>query len=119
MTVKEIKCKDCQNFKSYYNSCDSKKCQVDPDKAHKCSEAIPIESRELWIARQEWGDLYLYLSEPYFDGKWGRECWTVKIDAPQFPNGSRSKELPSYLYPEITFENSPKKLNPICQPPKK
>ena len=105
-----MKCKDCQNYKDYYKSCDSKKCLVNTDEDRTCNEANPIVGRELWIARQEWGDLYIYLCKPYYDGKWGRECWTVNIDAPKFPNGSRSKELPSYLYQEITFKNSPQKL---------
>ena len=105
-----MNCKDCQNYKGYYKSCDSKKCRVNPDEERNCNESNPIVGRELWIARQEWGDLYIYLCKPHYDGKWGCECWAVNIDAPKFPNGSRSKELPSYLYPEITFENSPQKL---------
>lgn len=106
-----MKCKDCQHYKDYYKSYDTKKCKVNPDEESNCTEANAIESRELWIARQKWGALDIYLTKPYHDGKWSRECWTVEMDAPEFPDGLRSKELPSYLYPEITFENSPQKLN--------
>lgn len=105
-----MKCKDCQHYKDYYKSCNSKKCKVDPDEERNCTEANAIESRELWIAREKWGDLYIYLAKPHFDGKWSRECWTVHDDTPRFPDGFRSLALPSFLYPEITFENSPKKL---------
>ncbi|MDE7180077.1 MAG: hypothetical protein K2N88_02630 [Muribaculaceae bacterium] len=105
-----MKCKDCQNYLDYYKCCDPKKEQVDPDGERVCDMTKSIIGRELWIARQEWGDLSIYLCKPYYDGKWGRENWTVGMDAPVFPDGSRSMSLPSYLYPEITFENSPQKL---------
>ena len=72
---------------------------------------MPVVSRELWIARQKWGALSVYLCEPYFDNKWSRECWTTKSDAPAFSDGKRWMELPEYLYSEITFENSPQKLS--------
>jgi hypothetical protein len=61
----------------------------------------------LWIARDENGRLDLYTEEPYlteWDGH-GR-IWDSDSDY---------MELPKYLYPEVTFENSPVKVELITK----
>ena len=63
---------------------------------------IIIQCFIMWIARNKDGKITLYDSKPYLDkdiGKWrgnqfGYRCWS----------------MPSFIYPEVTFENSPKKL---------
>ena len=102
-----MKCIDCQLYDDFHKTCTVRCEYVVPDAERDCEQALSIVGRELWLARQEWGDLYLYLTKPYYDSKWSRECWAVKADAPKFPYGFRSVMLPSYLYPEVTFENSP------------
>lgn len=57
---------------------------------------------ELWIARDENGDLALHESEPYCpSGKWH--------------NSNQEFYLDSELFPEVTFENSPQKIEIILK----
>lgn len=54
---------------------------------------------KLWIARDECGELSLHIYEP-----------TYKIDEYDKINywaGGRIGELPTSLFPEVSFENSP------------
>ena len=58
---------------------------------------------ELWIARDENGALALHESEPYcpFGGNWH--------------NCNQEFYLDSELFPEVTFENSPQKIEIILK----
>lgn len=59
-----------------------------------------MEERVLWIARDKDNKLYLYEDKPFvvngkkFECYYYLDCWRI----------------PEELYPEITFENSPKQL---------
>lgn len=53
----------------------------------------------IWIARDKGGHLWLYKDKPYLDDEIFMPtrlglCWKIPVD----------------YYPEVTFENSPKKL---------
>ena len=60
----------------------------------------------LWVARDIDGGLYLYNYEPCKNKISGKFTCCIK------PNGEWSEEyeLNSHLFPEVTFENSPKKV---------
>ena len=55
---------------------------------------------DLWIARDQDEDLNLYIEEPILPNLPGRQCWT----------GTHFAMLDNYLFPEITFENSPQEV---------
>ena len=61
---------------------------------------------KLWVARDKDGDLYLYNYEPCKNKISGRFTCGIK------PNGEWSEEyeLNSHLFPEVTFENSPREV---------
>ena len=66
---------------------------------------------ELWIARDESGRLYVYRGKP----EMGKRCFfpqykVVCIDKRLYDDFMR---LPDDYYPEVTWENSPKKLGII------
>lgn len=53
----------------------------------------------MWIARDDNGQLWVYIEKPYNDGgifmpKELGDCW----------------KLPTEMYPEVTYENSPVEL---------
>lgn len=53
----------------------------------------------LWIARDDSGELWAFIEKPYYDGgifmpQVLGDCW----------------QLPYYKYPEVTYENSPQML---------
>lgn len=53
---------------------------------------------KLWIARERWGGLGLFVSKPIMI----RNCWCTEEDD-EF-------ELNSKDFPEVTFENSPQEV---------
>jgi hypothetical protein len=57
-------------------------------------------SKYLWAARDENGGLWLYVKKPY------RDLSTF------FPQklGTYNERLPDELFPELTWENSPKRV---------
>lgn len=61
---------------------------------------IRKQNEGLWIARERSGNLFVFTSKPKLNGIWVRASE---------PYGSWV-QIPSELYPEVTFENSPKKL---------
>jgi hypothetical protein len=60
---------------------------------------------KLWIARQKWGDLFLFGVRPYKyeDVNWGEEEWASPISGLSFP-------IDHEAFPEVTFENSPQQV---------
>lgn len=65
----------------------------------------------LWIARDKDGSLYLYNYEPRKNKISERFTCIIK------PNGKWSEEykLNSYLFPEVTFENSPQEVELVIK----
>lgn len=57
---------------------------------------------KLYVARDANGELWLYDHEPLKD----EDIFKSNLDLEE----SRSSELPSWLFPEVTFENSPKEV---------
>jgi hypothetical protein len=55
-------------------------------------------TEEMWIARDVYGDIYLYYSEP------------IKKEFGFISKDRSPEHLDSKLFPELTFENSPKKV---------
>jgi hypothetical protein len=54
---------------------------------------------KLWIARDKDGGLFLYSKEP-----------TLYGDYYDSPIGTLFGELDNYIFPEVTFENSPQEV---------
>lgn len=61
---------------------------------------------ELWIARDKNGELFIYKMQPYLNKTGVR--FVVNKDEPSVVGVFM--ELDSKLFPEITFENSPQKV---------
>lgn len=55
---------------------------------------------ELWIARDQDNDLNLYYDMPILPNLPGRQCYT----------GEHFAMLDNHLFPEVTFENSPQRI---------
>lgn len=53
---------------------------------------------KLWIAREEWGGLYVFGVRPFYDEDYDK--WTSPISGLSFQVNGES-------FPEVTFENSP------------
>lgn len=56
---------------------------------------------ELWIARDDDMELYMYNEQPRLNRM---RIWSVSTES------GKSYRLDSDLFPEVTFENSPKKV---------
>lgn len=54
---------------------------------------------ELWIARERNNALWLWKKKPFYNRK--RGCWDGELFF---------YAIEDYLFPEVTFENSPKKV---------
>lgn len=61
---------------------------------------------ELWIARDEIGLIAIYKREPYkkYDTLMRKEYWCIASSCGDYMC------LPDESFPEVTFENSPKKV---------
>ena len=69
---------------------------------YNSNELTPVLcEKEMWIARDEDDSLWVFSDEPTLDGM----CWVLKYDGKNTMN-----QLNSTLFPEVTFENSPKKV---------
>lgn len=53
---------------------------------------------KLWIAREDWGGLYVFDVKPFYDEDY--EKWVSPISGLSFQVNDES-------FPEVTFENSP------------
>ena len=53
---------------------------------------------KLWIAREEWGGLYVFGVRPFYDEDYDK--WVSPISGLSFQVDDES-------FPEVTFENSP------------
>ena len=60
----------------------------------------------IWIARDDSGSLWIYSSKPYM---YGLE-YMPQVDADLW-------KLPTEMYPEVTFENSPVELVTLIENP--
>ena len=61
---------------------------------------------KLWIARDRWGVLSLFNHKPYYNGTW----WADRdIDE------DGELLLEPDLYPEVTFENSPREVELVIK----
>lgn len=69
---------------------------------YNSNELTPVLcEKSMWIARDEDDSLWVFSDEPTLDGN----TWTLKYDGKNTMN-----QLTSTLFPEVTFENSPKKV---------
>ena len=69
---------------------------------YNSNELTPVLcEKSMWIARDEDDSLWIFSDEPTLDGN----TWTLKYDGKNTMN-----QLTSTLFPEVTFENSPKKV---------
>lgn len=69
--------------------------------------------KTVWIARDKDGDLYLYSKKPELDNDtftWGEEDELIFFSPNNRLDVSCYMQIDSDLYPEVTFENSPKEL---------
>lgn len=69
-------------------------------------------TKTIWIARDKDGDLYLYSEKPELDNDtftWGEEDEHIFFNLNGL-NDNSYMQIDSDLYPEVTFENSPKEL---------
>ena len=69
---------------------------------YNSNELTPVLcEKSMWIARDEDDSLRIFSEEPTLNGN----AWTLKYDGKNTMN-----QLTSTLFPEVTFENSPKKV---------
>lgn len=66
----------------------------------------------LWIARDEDGSLYIYNHRPIMGKLYNQKIFTVDLNFVDV-GCNNVLDINSKLYPEITFENSPKQIKGI------
>lgn len=73
------------------------------DEWYNSDELTPIiHSGQMWVARDRDDALWLFSDEPELEGN---SHWKLKYDGKNTCN-----QLTSTMFPEVTFENSPKKV---------